>query len=338
MQQLDNVLWAISIHALREEGDMPILRACLVRCLFLSTPSARRATGRFRLRRFLAEFLSTPSARRATQPRTPYAYERAISIHALCEEGDSGCCTSSSSPTDFYPRPLRGGRLAVSGRAGRPRSISIHALCEEGDRRTRRGAAMTGIFLSTPSARRATALSSLEVSGFSNFYPRPLRGGRLTNISVQAETKGISIHALCEEGDQRLFDGLSEPFDISIHALCEEGDFRHFDAHNAPADFYPRPLRGGRPGGFYHTSVPSGFLSTPSARRATVEPSAYVCCLPNFYPRPLRGGRPVRDFKVSAVVTYFYPRPLRGGRQQKQRQNLYFQTNYTTFCTNLEEL
>ena len=33
----------------------------------------------------------------------------------------------------------------------------------------------------------------------------------------------------------------------------------------------------------------------------------------------------------------FYPRPLRGGRQQKQRRNLYFQTNYTTFCTNLEE-
>lgn len=36
-------------------------------------------------------------------------------------------------------------------------------------------------------------------------------------------------------------------------------------------------------------------------------------------------------------IEYFYPRPLRGGRQQKQRQNLYFQTNYTTFCTNLEE-
>ena len=34
----------------------------------------------------------------------------------------------------------------------------------------------------------------------------------------------------------------------------------------------------------------------------------------------------------------FYPRPPRGGRQQKQRQNLYLQTNYTTFCTNLEEL
>ena len=45
----------------------------------------------------------------------------------------------------------------------------------------------------------------------------------------------------------------------------------------------------------------------------------------------LRQGHPQRP------VTNFYPRPPRGGRQQKQRQNLYFQTNYTTFCTNLEE-
>ena len=199
------------------------MTAFLSLLIFLSTPSARRATGRFRLRRFLAEFLSTPSARRATQPRTPYAYERAISIHALCEEGDSGCCTSSSSPTDFYPRPLRGGRLAVSGRAGRPRSISIHALCEEGDRRTRRGAAMTGIFLSTPSARRATALSSLEVSGFSNFYPRPLRGGRPT---VTQQPRGTSIF-------------LSTP--STRRATRHSYWFSRF-----LRDFYPRPLRGGR--------------------------------------------------------------------------------------------
>ena len=182
--------------------------------IFLSTPSARRATGRFRLRRFLAEFLSTPSARRATQPRTPYAYERAISIHALCEEGDSGCCTSSSSPTDFYPRPLRGGRLAVSGRAGRPRSISIHALCEEGDRRTRRGAAMTGIFLSTPSARRATALSSLEVSGFSNFYPRPLRGGRPT---VTQQPRGTSIFLSTPSARRATLEGVFD--DVSVEFL-----------------------------------------------------------------------------------------------------------------------
>ena len=36
----------ISIHALREEGDGYGFDALLVFCLFLSTPSARRATGK----------------------------------------------------------------------------------------------------------------------------------------------------------------------------------------------------------------------------------------------------------------------------------------------------
>ena len=45
------------------------------------------------------------------------------------------------------------------------------------------------------------------------------------------------------------------------------------------------------------------------------------------------------DLRAAMLVRnlYFYPRPPRGGRQQKQRQNLYFLINYTTFCTNLEE-
>ena len=34
-------------------------------------------------------------------------------------------------------------------------------------------------------------------------------------------------------------------------------------------DFYPRPLRGGRPGGQLEDKPPARFLSTPSARRAT---------------------------------------------------------------------
>ncbi len=89
MQQLDNVLWAISIHALREEGDMPILRACLVRCLFLSTPSARRAT---------RAVMETAQAIKNFYPRPPRGGRRrarrgccgsaSISIHALREEGD----------------------------------------------------------------------------------------------------------------------------------------------------------------------------------------------------------------------------------------------------------
>ena len=56
----------ISIHALREEGD---LRAFVMRSrsmLFLSTPSARRATIVQGMTATDDGFLSTPSARRAT--------------------------------------------------------------------------------------------------------------------------------------------------------------------------------------------------------------------------------------------------------------------------------
>ena len=79
----------ISIHALREEGDLQEAAADLGGKLFLSTPSARRATvdGVFKV--FPCLFLSTPSARRATARATIHRYGRlAISIHALREEGD----------------------------------------------------------------------------------------------------------------------------------------------------------------------------------------------------------------------------------------------------------
>ena len=57
---------AISIHALREEGDAFIVNLTSCRLLFLSTPSARRATT------VLSLILVWNS----------------ISIHALREEGD----------------------------------------------------------------------------------------------------------------------------------------------------------------------------------------------------------------------------------------------------------
>ena len=78
-----------------------------------------------------------------------------ISIHALCEEGDLPTSIMRDMKDYFYPRPLRGGRLAsVSEYASEPKflstpsarratrrgrkqpqrgAISIHALCEEGD-------------------------------------------------------------------------------------------------------------------------------------------------------------------------------------------------------------
>ena len=55
-------------------------------------------------------FLSTPSARRATAADRP-AYGRApISIHALREEGDVVNVFTELPFFDFYPRPPRGGR------------------------------------------------------------------------------------------------------------------------------------------------------------------------------------------------------------------------------------
>ena len=78
-----------------------------------------------------------------------------ISIHALREEGDS---SRSSSPGWMHIsiHVLReegdgGGRLSDL-----PAGISIHALREEGDAAAAPVGLLSAVFLSTPSARRAT--------------------------------------------------------------------------------------------------------------------------------------------------------------------------------------
>ena len=66
--KLNQRQWVISIHALREEGDLSGGTMSGQIRSFLSTPSARRATGVIsRLyHEGIVKFLSTPSARRAT--------------------------------------------------------------------------------------------------------------------------------------------------------------------------------------------------------------------------------------------------------------------------------
>ena len=56
-------------------------------------------------------FLSTPSARRATEHHFDFLPGNLISIHALREEGDAGREGRRGRPGNFYPRPPRGGRL-----------------------------------------------------------------------------------------------------------------------------------------------------------------------------------------------------------------------------------
>ena len=79
------------------------------------------------------KFLSTPSARRATLFTTTKASLITISIHALREEGDSGCRFCSCRTFYFYPRPPRGGRRPCGQCVVIVGVISIHALREEGD-------------------------------------------------------------------------------------------------------------------------------------------------------------------------------------------------------------
>ena len=77
--------------------------------------------------------------------------------------------------------------------------------------------------------------------------------------------------------------------------------------------FYPRPPRGGRQMDVALYAIASGFLSTPSARRATLPLLVFQTQNPDFYPRPPRGGRRYR-FLTPAPMPNFYPRPPRGGR------------------------
>ena len=135
----------ISIHALREEGDSE-LTATMPSCEnFYPRPprGGRPAESGTYLKSML--FLSTPSARRATATTAEELDAGGeISIHALREEGDSRPGTDGSSRQNFYPRPPRGGRLLV------PRNLTDYQ-----------------VFLSTPSARRATAKTETK-SLFSN--------------------------------------------------------------------------------------------------------------------------------------------------------------------------
>ena len=59
-------------------------------------------------------FLSTPSARRATACNVVQIQLDKISIHALREEGDRIILIQYWPVSNFYPRPPRGGRPAAA--------------------------------------------------------------------------------------------------------------------------------------------------------------------------------------------------------------------------------
>ena len=119
------------------------------------------------------------------------------------------------------------------------------------------------LFLSTPSARRATQCNASRI-----------------------QRTGISIHALREEGDLTVGDP-SGPESVFLSTPSARRATPAADQHHAPPRyFYPRPPRGGRPEGCHIGSRPWVFLSTPSARRATVCAHGPVSFSPIFLSTP----------------------------------------------------
>ena len=175
------------------------------------------------------------------------------------------------------------------------------------------------LFLSTPSARRATAAGCSASSTTTDFYPRPPRGGRPRYIP----TLSVDSVFLSTPSARRATRSGARPQQlrhISIHALREEGDGRRCPWPSLERHFYPRPPRGGRLRSRPLRSSGFDFYPRPprGGRRTT---SATTSCVAYFYPRPPRGGRLFKDQELTQVIDDFYPRPPRGGRREVLVEN-----------------
>ena len=223
-----------------------------------------------------------PSANRQRQsdfyPRPPRGGRRTclyeagrdedISIHALREEGDAAVVLEDYEETKFlstpsarratptaarpirhppyfYPRPPRGGRPAAGLTITASTKISIHALREEGDGFWAAQRLSTTVFLSTPSARRATP-GRLTFAISDSFLSTP---------SARRATEG-------SEGNYKYYIFLSTPSARRATSYASA-------SKSCEHDFYPRPPRGGRLRVDKDKLDAMQFLSTPSARRAT---------------------------------------------------------------------
>ena len=152
----DNLMsFTISIHALRMEGDQQGYRKTHSATDFYPRPPHGGRQHQRPTMHAKGKFLSTPSAWRATNRDIAKHIQRLISIHALRMEGDSISGQRCTQRANFYPRPPHGGR--------RPHSLSLTE---------------PQLFLSTPSAWRATTWPLPRSRSSCNFYPRPPHGGR----------------------------------------------------------------------------------------------------------------------------------------------------------------
>ena len=153
------------------------------------------------------------------------------------------------------------------------------------------------VFLSTPSARRATpAVARMGRMG-QYFYPRPLRGGRHTGGEFTYSNQKFLSTPSARRATCLSLIILYHTFYFYPRPL-RGGRPTEPMTFEAVFYFYPRPLRGGRHQQPQQMGFATQFLSTPSARRATRCPASAATRSRYFYPRPLRGGRRAWAFRA----------------------------------------
>ena len=147
---------------------------------------------------------------------------------------------------NFYPRPPRGGRPPVMTYTHNADYISIHALREEGDAYSLLYSLTSVAFLSTPSARRATAAKYPLPPPRSLFLSTP-SARRATQAGQKAgQLTSISIHALREEGDNPRFPSLGHTRIFLSTPSARRATISGSSCNSYKNHFYPRPPRGGR--------------------------------------------------------------------------------------------
>ena len=134
-----------------------------------------------------------PRPPRGGRPHAPgsWAPTARISIHALREEGDKSFPTLPRSPTNFYPRPPRGGRRDANEFIA---AVSIFLSTPSARRATQPWLlrCRQRLFLSTPSARRAT-YTGIDLSGLEDVFLSTPSARRAT---AKTETKSLFSNKL----------------------------------------------------------------------------------------------------------------------------------------------
>ena len=273
--------------------------------IFLSTPSARRATPSTR---------PTPTYRQYFYPRPPRGGRRRDRDPEVV---DPVFLSTPSARRATSTISIEFGSVIFLSTPSARRATGLKSLC----RRFRR-------FLSTPSARRATNHIFFFPHSF-QFLSTPSARRATKAAVVDIFQHRISIHALREEGDSVSWTiGRAEVKFLSTpsarRATHDKGLQRRVKEY-----FYPRPPRGGRRQDIFYDLQAEPFLSTPSARRATTEevrPALFILFLST--PSARRATSDGRH--TGSLHSDFYPRPPRGGRPgcavNKSNQNKFLST------------